>query len=127
MRRFNADDKRQAAELIELDGGDLRREPLDTRKATLASLLKQAAPGPAPQRAGLLLGDAGAFGLRALTLRRNEKSSALGGLPPCGCDMVASWGPAALAGFRTFQASPKAIRSVIDRECGKPTVRLGRC
>jgi hypothetical protein len=30
----SADDKRQAAELIELDGGDLRREPLDTRKAT---------------------------------------------------------------------------------------------
>ena len=44
-RRFDADDKRQAAELIELDGGDLRREPLDTRRATLALLLKQAAPG----------------------------------------------------------------------------------
>jgi hypothetical protein len=56
----------------------------------LASLLKQAAPGPAPQRGSLLLGGAGAFGLRALTLRRNEKSSALGVLPPCGCDMVAS-------------------------------------
>ena len=27
MRKVNADDKRQAAELIELDGGDLRREP----------------------------------------------------------------------------------------------------
>jgi hypothetical protein len=47
-RRFgrpNADDKRQAAEVIELDGGGLRREPLDTRRATLALLLKQAAPG----------------------------------------------------------------------------------
>jgi hypothetical protein len=47
-RRFgrpNADDKRQAAEVIELDGGDLRREPLDTRRATLALLLKQAARG----------------------------------------------------------------------------------
>jgi ATP-dependent DNA ligase len=32
-----------AFDLIELDGGDLRREPLDTRKATLASLLKQGA------------------------------------------------------------------------------------
>jgi hypothetical protein len=27
VRKVNADDKRQAAELIELDGGDLRREP----------------------------------------------------------------------------------------------------
>jgi len=34
VRKINADDKRQAAELIELDGGDLRRELLDTRKAT---------------------------------------------------------------------------------------------
>jgi hypothetical protein len=34
VRKVNADDKRQAAELIELDGGELRREPLDTRKAT---------------------------------------------------------------------------------------------
>jgi hypothetical protein len=50
VRKVNADDKRQAAELIELDGGDLRLESLDTRKATLASLLKQDAPGPAPQR-----------------------------------------------------------------------------
>ena len=29
VRKVNADDKRQAAELIELDGGDLRREPLE--------------------------------------------------------------------------------------------------
>jgi bifunctional non-homologous end joining protein LigD len=34
-----------AFDLIELDGDDLRREPLDIRKATLASLLKRAAPG----------------------------------------------------------------------------------
>jgi hypothetical protein len=45
VRKVNADDKRQGAELTELDGGDLRREPLDTRRATLALLLKQAAPG----------------------------------------------------------------------------------
>ena len=42
--RRNADDKRQAAEVIELDGGDLRREPLDTRKATLALLLSRPRP-----------------------------------------------------------------------------------
>ena len=33
-RRFDADDKRQAAELIGPDRGDLRRESLNTRKAT---------------------------------------------------------------------------------------------
>jgi ATP-dependent DNA ligase len=34
-----------AFDLIELDGEDMRREPFETRKATLASLLKRAAPG----------------------------------------------------------------------------------
>src|SRR5436309_1890143 len=34
-----------AFDLIELSGDDLRREPLDTRKATLASVLRRAAPG----------------------------------------------------------------------------------
>jgi len=32
-----------AFDLIELNGDDLRREPLDTRKATLASVLRRAA------------------------------------------------------------------------------------
>ena len=31
-----------AFDLLELDGQDLRREPIETRKATLASLLRQA-------------------------------------------------------------------------------------
>jgi bifunctional non-homologous end joining protein LigD len=34
-----------AFDLLELDGVDLRREPLETRKATLASLLRKARPG----------------------------------------------------------------------------------
>jgi bifunctional non-homologous end joining protein LigD len=34
-----------AFDLIELNGDDLRREPLDTRKTTLGSLLRRAAPG----------------------------------------------------------------------------------
>jgi bifunctional non-homologous end joining protein LigD len=34
-----------AFDLVELDGDDLRREPLVTRKATLASLLSKAPPG----------------------------------------------------------------------------------
>jgi hypothetical protein len=82
--------KRQAAELIEPDGGELRREPLDTRKATFGVAAEAGRARTCAPTRGLLLGDAGAFGLRALTLRRNEKSSALGALPPCGCDMVAS-------------------------------------
>jgi len=34
-----------AFDLIELDGDDLRREPLDVRKATLRSLLVEVGPG----------------------------------------------------------------------------------
>jgi bifunctional non-homologous end joining protein LigD len=34
-----------AFDLLELDGQDLRREPLETRKATLASLLHRSLPG----------------------------------------------------------------------------------
>jgi bifunctional non-homologous end joining protein LigD len=34
-----------AFDLLELDGQDLRREPLQTRKATLASLLRGSWPG----------------------------------------------------------------------------------
>ena len=34
-----------AFDLIELNGDDLRRDPLEVRKTTLASILKKAAPG----------------------------------------------------------------------------------
>jgi bifunctional non-homologous end joining protein LigD len=34
-----------AFDLLELDGRDLRREPLEVRKATLASVLRKARPG----------------------------------------------------------------------------------
>ena len=44
-RRHDASVFLYAFDLIELDGTDLRREPLQVRKATLASLLKRAAPG----------------------------------------------------------------------------------
>jgi ATP-dependent DNA ligase len=44
-RRHDASVFLYAFDLIELDGVDLRRDPLDVRKATLASLLKRAAPG----------------------------------------------------------------------------------
>jgi bifunctional non-homologous end joining protein LigD len=44
-RRHDASVFLYAFDLIELDGDDLRREPLDVRKATLVSLLRRAAPG----------------------------------------------------------------------------------
>ena len=44
MRKVNADDKRQAAELIELDGGELRREALDTRKAPFGVAVERPRP-----------------------------------------------------------------------------------
>ena len=45
FRRHDASVFLYAFDLIELNGDDLRREPFETRKATLASLLKRAAPG----------------------------------------------------------------------------------
>jgi bifunctional non-homologous end joining protein LigD len=46
--RYRRDDRSVflfAFDLLELDGADLRREPLETRKATLASLLRGSLPG----------------------------------------------------------------------------------
>ena len=44
-RRHDARVFLYAFDLIELNGDDLRREPLAVRKATLASVLAKAAPG----------------------------------------------------------------------------------
>jgi ATP-dependent DNA ligase len=44
-RRYDASVFLYAFDLIELDGDDLRGEPFAVRKATLASLLRRAAPG----------------------------------------------------------------------------------
>ena len=44
-RRHDASVFLYAFDLIELNGDDLRREPLEARKATLASVLAKAAPG----------------------------------------------------------------------------------
>jgi ATP-dependent DNA ligase len=47
LRHHRVDDRvfLYAFDLIELDGEDMRRDPLAVRKATLASLLRRAAPG----------------------------------------------------------------------------------
>ena len=44
-RRHNADVFMWAFDLIEFNGDDLRHDPLNVRKATLASMLARAAPG----------------------------------------------------------------------------------
>jgi ATP-dependent DNA ligase len=44
-RRHDADVFMWTFDLIELNGADLRRDPLNVRKATLASVLARAAPG----------------------------------------------------------------------------------
>jgi ATP-dependent DNA ligase len=44
-RKHDASVLLYAFDLIELDGQDLRRDPLEVRKATLASILAKAAPG----------------------------------------------------------------------------------
>ena len=44
-RRNEADAFLYAFDLLELDGTDLRREPIEIRKATLASVLRKARPG----------------------------------------------------------------------------------
>jgi bifunctional non-homologous end joining protein LigD len=58
-----------AFDLLALDGQDLRREPLETRKATLASLLRKAPPGIALSEhlegdGQLVFGHACSWGLR---------------------------------------------------------------
>ena len=40
-----------AFDLLELDGADMRREPIEVRKATLASILRKSRPRCTPQRA----------------------------------------------------------------------------
>ena len=40
-----------AFDLLELDGTDMRREPIEVRKATLASILRKSRHGRAPERA----------------------------------------------------------------------------
>ena len=45
-----------AFDLLELDGTDLRREPIETRKATLASVLPLGGQDHAPNRARVIVG-----------------------------------------------------------------------
>ena len=50
-RRNEVDAFLYAFDLLELDGTDLRREPIEVRKATLASILRKSRPRRPPERA----------------------------------------------------------------------------
>jgi ATP-dependent DNA ligase len=45
LRRNEASAFLYAFDLLELDGADMRREPIEVRKATLASILRKSRPG----------------------------------------------------------------------------------
>jgi ATP-dependent DNA ligase len=55
-RRHDASVFLYAFDLIELDGEDMRRDPLAVRKATLASLLRRAAPSAFSRRSSTASG-----------------------------------------------------------------------
>jgi hypothetical protein len=66
-----------AFDLIELNGDDLRHDPLEVRKATPASIVAKAGAGTQDEESGLLGGEAGSGGgLGALTAPAGTFSAA---------------------------------------------------
>ena len=98
-RRHDADVFLYAFDLIELDGDDLRREPLAVRKATLASLLARAAPGLRlnehleEQDGPLVFAHACKLGLEGIVSKRRNSPYRSGRSP----DWIKSKNPAAPA------------------------------
>jgi bifunctional non-homologous end joining protein LigD len=88
-----------AFDLIELDGDDLRRDPLAVRKATLASLLVRAAPGLRfnehldEQNGPLVFAHACKLGLEGIVSKRKDSRYRSGRSP----DWIKSKNPAAPA------------------------------
>jgi bifunctional non-homologous end joining protein LigD len=79
-----------AFDLIELDGDDLRREPLELRKATLASLLARAAAGARfnehfeHEDGRLVFAHACKLGLEGIASKRKDSRYPLGALAGLG-------------------------------------------
>ena len=75
-----------AFDLIELDGEDMRRDPLAVRKATLASLLRRAAPGLRfnehldEEDGPLVFAHACKMGLEGIVSKRKDSPYRLGAL-----------------------------------------------
>jgi ATP-dependent DNA ligase len=86
-RHHDADVFMWAFDLIELNGGDLRRDPLAVRKATLASVLARAAPGLRfnehldEQDGPLVFAHACKLGLEGIVSKRKDSSYRSGRSP----------------------------------------------
>jgi bifunctional non-homologous end joining protein LigD len=95
-----------AFDLIELDGDDLRREPLAVRKATLASLLARAAAGlrlndhMEEANGPLVFAHACKLGLEGIVSKRRSSPYRSGRSP----DWIKSKNPAAPAVRREAEA-----------------------
>jgi bifunctional non-homologous end joining protein LigD len=98
-RCHDADVFMWAFDLVELDGDDLRRDPLAVRKATLASLLRRVAPGLRFNEhldnddGPLVFAHACMMGLEGIVSKRKDSSYRSGRSP----DWIKSKNPAALA------------------------------
>jgi ATP-dependent DNA ligase len=98
-RHYDASVFLYAFDLIELDGDDLRREPLAVRKATLASLLTRAGPGLRlnehmdEQDGPLVFAHACKLGLEGIVSKRRSSPYRSGRSP----DWIKSKNPAAPA------------------------------
>jgi bifunctional non-homologous end joining protein LigD len=88
-----------AFDLVELDGDDLRRDPLAVRKATLASVLAHAAPGLRPNEhlddkdGPLVFAHACKLGLEGIVSKRRNSPYRSGRSP----DWIKSKNPSAPA------------------------------
>jgi bifunctional non-homologous end joining protein LigD len=83
-----------AFDLIDLNGDDLRREPLEVRKATLASVLAKAAPGEHIEADGpTVFAHACKMGLEGIVSKRKASSYRSGRSP----DWLKSKNPACAA------------------------------
>jgi bifunctional non-homologous end joining protein LigD len=71
-RQHDGDVFLYAFDLIELNGDDLRRDPLQVRKATLASILAKAGPGI--QFNEHIEGDACKMGLECIVSKHNQRA-----------------------------------------------------
>jgi ATP-dependent DNA ligase len=85
-----------AFDLLALDGDDLRREPLETRKATLASLLRKSPAGISlcehlEGDGELVFRHACKMGLEGIVSKRRDSRYSSGATPNCMASIAVKW------------------------------------